>query len=790
MLNDDKIIISDLQKLLSEKEAENVQLKNELEAKDTSINNVIIEKFNNYFDNAPTMLHSLDKNNVLLNVSNVWLDKLGYTRDEVIGKQLLDFFTPSSQKYAIETTLPEFNQNGFCNDVEYQFVTKDGNVIDVVLSAVSENFLTNNICCVAFLRDISKRKSNENELQSLSSRLLLASKAAKIGIWELDVTNKTIIIDQTFKEIFGFAPNENPDFQTILEMRHPDDILRMEDELQQAITKEKDLDTEYRIVLNDKSIRYIKSNAIFIKDEDRNKNIKVIGACIDITEQKKSEQNILSSEEKYRQLVETANEGIWNFDNDYITTSVNPKIASILGYTINEMIGKSFFDFMNDENKQIAEYILKLRHVGVKEQHDFAFISKKGKVIWAIVETCSFFKNGKPDGTLAMVTDITQRKTFELSLQEREKVFNDIFSLSPVSMLLVKLTNFEIIMANKSAENLFEYDQSKLIGLKSIELYANPDQREKAISKIIENRKIENFECSFKKSNGSAFESLLSSILVVLNNETYLLSSILDITKIKEMQNEMIRAKEAAEEMSNLKSNFLANMSHELRTPMNGILGFSQLITVLDDIVEVKEYAQLINSSSKRLMDTLNLILDLSTIESGVKELVLEEFDIVELISDNVNLFKINAEEKNLVLSFGSFIDQFSVVSNKLTIEVTLNNLINNAIKFTESGSIKVNFNIEINSNSPATSLDKDYIVIKIEDTGIGIKEDLFEIIFKEFRQASEGLNRNFDGTGLGLFIIKKYINMMDGEIFVESNLNVGSTFTFKLPLIEPKNKL
>lgn len=247
-------------------------------------------------------------------------------------------------------------------------------------------------------------------------------------------------------------------------------------------------------------------------------------------------------------------------------------------------------------------------------------------------------------------------------------------------------------------------------------------------------------------------------------------------TAVNNMTEQLIDSKKNAEEMYKLKSSFLANMSHELRTPLVGILGFSELLTTTDDLSKVKEFSGFINFSGKRLMETLNLILDLSRIEAGETKLNFEEIDIVEKIHETINLFSVNAKSKNLNLSFESNLRQLTIISDSKAIDSILNNLINNAIKFTSDGDVRIQLHQTVKSG-------KNWIVIDVIDTGIGIVEKDLDMIFKEFRQASEGLSRSFDGTGLGLSVTKKYVILLGGSISVKSALGEGSNFTVKLPV-------
>ncbi len=255
-----------------------------------------------------------------------------------------------------------------------------------------------------------------------------------------------------------------------------------------------------------------------------------------------------------------------------------------------------------------------------------------------------------------------------------------------------------------------------------------------------------------------------------------------DMTMWKKCEAELIAAKEKAEEINRLKSNFLANMSHELRTPMSGILGFAEILNDEIKDADQKELISIIFSGAARLMQTLNLILDLSSIEAGQVQLNLKETNIAQIVNDSVKSFEGFAHTNNLTLEIIIKDDKaVSEVDEKLLTQV-IRNLVNNSIKFTEKGSIKIIVNKAILEN-------KLWSEIQVVDTGIGIPEDKLNLVFEEFRQVSEGLSRNYEGSGIGLTITKKTVEMMGGIITVESIEDNGSVFTVRFPYSYKNNE-
>lgn len=263
-----------------------------------------------------------------------------------------------------------------------------------------------------------------------------------------------------------------------------------------------------------------------------------------------------------------------------------------------------------------------------------------------------------------------------------------------------------------------------------------------------------------------------------------LMSSVWKLLNKQKWQEELIKAKAKAEESDQLKSAFLANLSHEIRTPMNGIIGFTELLKTPDLNSQKKDiYIDIIHKSSYYLLSVINDIIEISKIDSGLIHPNYNSVDIVRLINDiyeNLSFSIPEDKEIHFSLSPSNIENGFLISTDKIKLRQVIENLISNAIKFTDVGRVSINY--KINSNNE--------FEFSVKDTGAGIDEKYQKIIFERFRQGEREISIRKGGTGLGLAISKAYIEILKGTIFVKSELNVGSTFTFTIPIKgdEPKN--
>jgi two-component system sensor histidine kinase EvgS len=379
--------------------------------------------------------------------------------------------------------------------------------------------------------------------------------------------------------------------------------------------------------------------------------------------------------------------------------------------------------------------------------------------------------------------EIRERIRIQDELKESEERYRSMYKRTPV-MLHSLNTEGRLVSVSDYWLEVFGYEREEVLGRKVSEFFTEESIcyfKEIGFPKFLKDGFVKDIAYQFVRKNGEVFDTLLSSVFEKdkHGNPIYSLSVIIDITERRRAEQEIIKAKEAAEAANRAKSEFLANMSHEIRTPMNAIMGFTELLSSLVKDERQKNYIQTIHSSGKNLLTLINDILDLSKIEAGKLDIKYEPLDIHHLFGEIRQFFALKISEKNL-----DFITEVSedipksLLLDEVRTRQVLFNLIGNALKFTEKGYVKIKAQRAAQRCDDRGRLD---LIISVEDTGIGIAPDVRTKIFETFTQQEGKSTRKYSGTGLGLTISKRLTEMMNGEISLRSEQGKGSIFEIRL---------
>jgi len=382
--------------------------------------------------------------------------------------------------------------------------------------------------------------------------------------------------------------------------------------------------------------------------------------------------------------------------------------------------------------------------------------------------------------------EILIRKNTEINLIHSEEKYRSIISNMELGLVEVNI-NDVIINVNDRLLNMTGYLKNELIGEKYIDTFLKDSSRKTMEEENLKRKdgRTGVYEVKLKKKNGDWLWIIISGapLYDVNKNVIGTIGAHLDITERKLMEEELLKAKDLAEEVAKTKTHFLANMSHEVRTPMNGIIGLTKLLLNTELTKKQKEYLNAIDISSNTLLTVVNDILDISKIEAGKMRFEQKEFKLVNLISSVVDVFEAKAAEKQIELV--SLIDKDipeNIIGDSIRLNQILYNLMNNAIKFTPKGKVTVKIDQVAKANNIIT------LNIAIIDTGIGIQKENLQKIFDVFTQEKDDTTRKYGGTGLGLTIVKKIVELQGGTIKLESEPEKGSTFSVELDFEVPLN--
>ncbi len=377
----------------------------------------------------------------------------------------------------------------------------------------------------------------------------------------------------------------------------------------------------------------------------------------------------------------------------------------------------------------------------------------------------------------SIIHDVTASKESERQI----RLLSRAIEQAPVSVFITDLTG-EIEFVNAKFTETTGYSFSEVAGMnpRILKSGAQPNEFYKQLWETILSGKDWNGELINKKKNGEVYwvASRISPVVDDKGRVSHFVAAEENITQMKKMLEDLVAAKEKAEEINRLKSTFFANMSHELRTPFVGIMGYAEILYQTLTNPEFKSMAEGILDSAKRLTETLSKILSLTKIEFSKEDFSLDQVNITSLIDEVYRLFLKAATRKDIELKKGIYFKPFSMQTNNKMLSEVLNNIVNNAIKFTGKGCVEISAFIEAEKG-------KELLIIKVSDTGIGIPQEKLDIIWDEFRQVSEGSNRSYEGSGLGLSISKKYIELLGGKISVQSKFGEGTTFTVQIPILQ-----
>ncbi|RYU96287.1 PAS domain S-box protein [Emticicia agri] len=725
---------------------------------------------------------------------------LGWTNEQLLEKPVQDFIHREDIENSKEQ-LKALSNGEKTLSINNRYRTAEGDY-KLLQWVVTKEPDTGNSYAIG--RDITEQHRIEHELVETKNMLESTNRIARIGAWKVNLETKEVIFSEITKEIHELSPEYIPTIEhSMLVTKGEENRSEIQNLVESAIRTGEPFDTEIQIVTDKGNTKWVR--ALGRVEFSQGKPNIIYGTIQDIDKEK---QVRLELDKVYTELkaILDADSGVSIITSDNFGTvrTFNKGSELMLGYKAEEVIGiKKASTFHDPEEvrkhaeKITAELGITLREVneafvakprlGITDTNEWTYITKDGSRITVELSITPLTDPQKKiTGFVGIAKDITAKKIWERKIMLSEERHRGFFEHSQGLMCTHDLKG-RFLTVNPAGAQLLgysaeEYLQKSLFDLVPAE-YADVVKaylhqiKEQGYFKGL--MKVQHRDGSFKTW---MYNNILSELM---DGEKYVIGNAVDMTDRILMEKELIKAKVQAEQNAHAKDVFLANMSHEIRTPMNAIVGFANLLkdTLLNE--EQAEYLSYIITSTENLLGIINDILDISKIESG--HIVIEEipFSIKEIVKTVRSILKNKATEKGLELDCR--IDENIpevLLGDPTRLNQILLNLANNAVKFTTSGS--VNIIVEQNASTDTETT----IAFKVVDTGIGIPQDKIDMIFDRFTQANSDTTRKFGGTGLGLSISKSLVELQNGELWVESVPDQGSTFAFTLTYKKVKDEV
>ena len=800
------------------------------------------EKFRAFYENAPLPYQSLDSDGCIIDVNPTWLNILGYERDEVTGEYFGSFLHPDWKGH-FEKKFPGFKKRGTMRNMELRMKHKKGHYIDVLFEGCvghQPDGSFRQTYCV--FKDITRQKKVEGELLQKEKEYkefldaVFNSIQDGVSVLNTDLTIRHVnpVMEKWYAENMPLVGSKC--YQVY---HNASQTCASCPSLRCMETKK----TESEIIPGspdpNSPVKWIELYSYPIIDHDSGEVAGIVEFVRDVTQRIKDKGQLASQNERLANIVEGTDAGTWEWNVQTGETVFNERWAAFIGYTLEELLPTTIETWMehahpDDLERCKAELDRHFKGETRFYECEHRMKHKDGSWIWLLDrgKVVSWTDDGKPLWMFGTHQNITRRKQTEIKLQESETKFRLLFENAPVGISQTNLQGDPIILNNTMAQLLGFETAEEVMNLyyeQGQQFHVDAQERQELLQKLKDQGVVRNFEYRMKRRDGSyRWLSVTANLFDYQDHRGVVIDGFaMDITGRKEAefklqkknedletaeeelrasneelnevnqkleeQNdeledinnrlekqkvELKQAKEKAEESDRLKSAFLTNMSHEIRTPMNSIMGFSQILQDREfPTNKHREFLDIIHSSTKHLLNIINDLVDVSKIQANQLSIHLRPFSLNEVMQQLYSTWnnQLNTKDKgHLQLKMDLGLDQKEsrIESDFQRLRQIMDNLLSNAIKFTDEGTVAFGYTLRHDHT----------LLFYVKDTGMGIPPDKKDFVFERFTQANDSSSRFYEGTGLGLTISKNLVELLGGEMWVESEEGKGSVFYFTLP--------
>ena len=733
------------------------------------------ENFRRSMDESPLGMRIVSSSGQMLYVNQALLSMCGFSElEEFLKTPIEKCYTSESLKQHQQRS--EKRKNGEYIEPEYEIdiIRPDKQIRHIQVFRKIINWDGSPQFQLIY-QDFTDRNKAQEALIKSEKSLKESQKIAQMGDWEFDVTKNKSSWSENCYRLFGLKPFEIvPNDEDFRSRVHPDDLFMIDRGYAKIMSCKKPIEIKIRIILPDGQTRWILSK--IIPEFENGELIKLRGVNLDITKSKHTLEALQKSEKGYKNLFE---------NHAAVKLLIDPQSGNIKDANF---AAETFLGYSRKQIKQMnIQRIFMLSEDKFRRELAIAQNSKNNQTEYHIQLADGSIRNVEvftsriefkdKEYIHSIIHDVTEKKKAEDLLQLLSRSTDQ----SPVSIVITDPHGI-VQYVNPKFTETNGYSAEEAIGKTPGILKSGEHTKEfyDNLWKTIRSGKEWRGEFHNRKKNGELYweSAVISSIVDKNGNITHFIEAKEDITEKKKIIADLKISKEKAEESDRLKSAFLANMSHEIRTPLNAILGFSDMLTDDSELSkEVKEeYSSIINRNADNLLHIIDDILDISKLETGQVKIINKTFDLRRTLNElfvhyQRKIAETGKENITLKLKIPDF--PVSMHADKVRLNQILGNLLNNSNKFTHQGEIEFG----------VMDISEQRITFFVSDTGIGIEKDSQSTIFERFRQANDSMTRLYGGAGLGLAIVKNLIELMEGEISLESEVGKGTTFKFWLPL-------
>ena len=625
--------------------------------------------------------------------------------------------------------------------------------------------------------------SDLSELRESQERYALAMRAINEAIYDYDVATDHIYYAERIYDVLDVERalmRTAKDWRTLI---HPDDLQRYFDAFSAHVKgKASRFECDYRYRARTGAWRWCRQHGIALRDAD-GRAVRVVGSIGDITDFKETEAALLKSEERYDFALRAIREGVYDWDVVAGTVYYSDRVRAVLGFTPEELgTPQDWLDRVHPDDMERYREAHRAHFKGQTDRYecDYRYRAKDGSWRWARTHGIAQRDvSGRAVRMIGSTGDITRLKQAEEALRQSEERYAIVTKVATEGMYEWTIADGSLFVSEHTKAFFpagVPHTAAAWNSLIHPEDYSGYHDALRDHFKGLTARLEHEYRIA---SAGGEYRWVIDRGIAIRDaagHAVKLVGAVTDVTSRKLAEQALREAREQAEAASREKSQFLANMSHELRTPLNAIIGFSEVLKdglfgELND--KQSEYVNDILESGQHLLSLINDVLDLSKIEAGRMELELSEFPLAAAIERALSLVKERAQRHGVRLVTDIAPAVGVVRADERKIKQMLLNLLSNAVKFSPEGA---SVTVKAQANGAG-------VEIQVRDTGVGISLEDQQVLFQEFRQVGTDSKRKAEGTGLGLALTKRFVELHGGEISLASSPGKGSTFTVTLPI-------